>query len=70
LRRNAALRIFHQVKISVEYTGELHCDAEHGPSRTKLATDARRTTRAKENHFHRPILWLLRSEHASAQPWA
>jgi len=28
------------VKISVRYEGQLHCEAVHGPSGTKLATDA------------------------------
>jgi putative redox protein len=28
------------VQISVEYTGNLHCDAKHGPSGAPLATDA------------------------------
>src|SRR6184192_578011 len=28
------------VNISVEYTGDLHCDATHGPSQSKIATDA------------------------------
>src|SRR5213078_2861924 len=28
------------VNISVKYTGDLHCDAVHGPSKSKLATDA------------------------------
>lgn len=28
------------VRVDVEYTGELHCDATHGPSKSKLATDA------------------------------
>ena len=39
------------VKISVEYTGELHCDAEHGPSRTKLATDAPTDNKGKGESF-------------------
>jgi len=28
------------VKIAVRYKGQLHCEAVHGPSGTKLATDA------------------------------
>lgn len=28
------------VDISIRYTGELHCAATHGPSKTELATDA------------------------------
>ena len=33
------------VQISIAYQGQLHCEAEHGPSRMKLATDA-----PKDNH--------------------
>jgi uncharacterized OsmC-like protein len=28
------------VQIAIEYTGQLHCNATHGPSGTTLATDA------------------------------
>jgi len=28
------------VKIDVNYTGQLHCDAKHGPSGAELSTDA------------------------------
>ncbi|MGI9086457.1 MAG: OsmC family protein [Chthoniobacterales bacterium] len=28
------------VKISIRYTGDLHCAATHGPSNTEIATDA------------------------------
>ncbi len=28
------------VQISIEYTGNLHCDAKHGPSGSVIATDA------------------------------
>ena len=28
------------VKVDIEYSGNLHCDATHGPSHAKLATDA------------------------------
>src|SRR6266705_1872771 len=28
------------VKVSVKYTGGLHCDATHGPSQSKISTDA------------------------------
>ncbi|MDQ2659991.1 MAG: OsmC family protein [Verrucomicrobiota bacterium] len=28
------------VNISIRYTGELHCAATHGPSKTEIATDA------------------------------
>ena len=40
-RRAAATADFPlAVKISVRYEGQLHCEAVHGPSGTKLATDA------------------------------
>jgi putative redox protein len=28
------------VKVDITYTGDLHCDATHGPSKSKIATDA------------------------------
>src|SRR6266513_4997343 len=28
------------VKVDVTYTGDLHCDATHGPSRSKISTEA------------------------------
>src|SRR5947208_14405709 len=28
------------VKVSVKYTGDLHCDATHGPPQSKIFTDA------------------------------
>src|SRR5436305_6437412 len=28
------------VKVDVIYTGDLHCNAEHGPSQSKISTDA------------------------------
>ena len=39
------------VKISIEYTGQLHCDALHGPSRAKLATDAPADNQGKGEAF-------------------
>jgi len=39
------------VNVSIKYTGDLHCDATHGPSHAKLATDALRTTKAKAKRF-------------------
>src|ERR1700744_1621149 len=35
-----AFTFLSMVRVDVEYTGDLHCDATHGPSRSKLSTDA------------------------------
>ncbi len=39
------------VKISIEYTGQLHCDAVHGPSQAKIATDAPADNQGKGEAF-------------------
>ena len=39
------------VKVDVEYTGDLHCDATHGPSRSKIATDAPTDNKGKGEAF-------------------
>jgi putative redox protein len=39
------------VKVDVEYTGDLHCDATHGPSKSKLATDAPTDNKGKGEAF-------------------
>jgi putative redox protein len=39
------------VNISIEYTGDLHCDATHGPSKTELATDAPADNKGKGESF-------------------
>src|SRR5213078_2277669 len=39
------------VKVSVNYTGNLHCDATHGPSQSKLATDAPQDNKGKGAAF-------------------
>jgi len=39
------------VKISVNYTGKLHCDATHGPSHSKISTDAPTDNRGKGETF-------------------
>ena len=39
------------VNISIEYTGRLHCDATHGPSNAKLATDAPTDNKGKGEAF-------------------
>jgi uncharacterized OsmC-like protein len=39
------------VNISVEYTGDLHCDATHGPSAAKIATDAPLDNKGKGEAF-------------------
>jgi putative redox protein len=39
------------VKISVEYSGGLHCDATHGPSQSHLETDAPSDNKGKGEAF-------------------
>ena len=39
------------VNISIEYTGDLHCDAVHGPSHAKIATDAPTDNKGKGESF-------------------
>jgi putative redox protein len=39
------------VNISVEYTGDLHCDATHGPSLAKIVTDAPLDNKGKGEAF-------------------
>jgi putative redox protein len=39
------------VKVDVNYTGDLHCDATHGPSKSKIATDAPMDNRGKGESF-------------------
>ena len=39
------------VRISVRYEGQLHCEAVHGPSGTKLATDAPLDNEGKGESF-------------------
>ena len=39
------------VKITIEYTGGLHCDAVHGPSQAKIETDAPADNQGKGEAF-------------------
>jgi putative redox protein len=39
------------VKISIDYSGDLHCDATHGPSGAHLETDAPTDNRGKGEAF-------------------
>lgn len=39
------------VSISIEYTGQLHCNAIHGPSGSELATDAPTDNQGKGEAF-------------------
>jgi putative redox protein len=43
------------VNVSIKYTGDLHCDAVHGPSHAKIATDAPTDNKGKGESFLRPI---------------
>src|SRR5213079_1615925 len=39
------------VEVGVTYTGNLHCDATHGPSQSKISTDAPTDNRGKGEAF-------------------
>ena len=39
------------VQVSVNYTGDLHCDATHGPSQAKISTDAPSDNKGKGETF-------------------
>jgi putative redox protein len=39
------------VQVSVKYTGDLHCDATHGPSHAKISTDAPSDNKGKGEAF-------------------
>lgn len=39
------------VKVSVTYTGDLHCDATHGPSESTISTDAPTDNKGKGEAF-------------------
>jgi putative redox protein len=39
------------VNVSITYTGDLHCDATHGPSQSTLATDAPADNKGKGESF-------------------
>jgi putative redox protein len=39
------------VKVEVSYTGDLHCDATHGPSQSTISTDAPTDNKGKGEAF-------------------
>ncbi len=39
------------VQVSVKYSGDLHCDATHGPSQAKISTDAPSDNKGKGEAF-------------------
>ena len=39
------------VEVAVKYTGNLHCDATHGPSQSKISTDAPIDNKGKGEAF-------------------
>src|ERR671930_1312055 len=44
------------VNVSIKYTGNLHCDATHGPSQSKISTDAPSDNKGKGEAFSTPDL--------------
>src|SRR6266478_2921762 len=50
-RSSRASHIALMVNICIEYTGDLHCDAVHGPSHAKIATDAPTDNKGKGEAF-------------------
>ncbi len=44
-------RIISHGQSSVNYTGDLHCDATHGPSQAKISTDAPSDNKGKGEAF-------------------
>src|ERR1700746_3379327 len=39
------------VRVDIKYTGDLHCDAKHGPSESKISTDAPTDNKGKGQAF-------------------
>jgi putative redox protein len=39
------------VEVSIKYTGDLHCDATHGPSQSHISTDAPTDNKGKGESF-------------------
>ena len=39
------------VKVEIKYNGDLHCDAKHGPSQSKISTDAPTDNKGKGESF-------------------
>jgi putative redox protein len=39
------------VEVTIDYTGNLHCDATHGPSRSRISTDAPTDNKGKGEAF-------------------
>ena len=39
------------VEVTIDYTGNLHCDATHGPSHSKISTDAPTDNKGKGESF-------------------
>jgi uncharacterized OsmC-like protein len=39
------------VEVTVKYTGDMHCDATHGPSQSKISTDAPSDNKGKGEAF-------------------
>ncbi len=51
VRTRGSRYIVFMVKVSVKYAGDLHCDATHGPSQSKISTDAPTDNKGKGEAF-------------------
>jgi uncharacterized OsmC-like protein len=50
-RRRITPHNYGMVNVSIKYTGNLHCDATHGPSQSIIATDAPTDNKGKGEAF-------------------
>ena len=48
---NGASHNWSMVKVDIKYTGDLRCDATHGPSQSKISTDAPTDNKGKGEAF-------------------
>jgi hypothetical protein len=59
------------VNIQIEYQGDLHCKATHGPSGVELSTDAPRDNQGRGESFSPTDLWWRQRLAPACSPsWA